>query len=310
VTRVVQSTAEGIAVVERDGPPGSGVLLEMAAASICGTDLHLARFGALPFVLGHELAGRVDGVPYAIEPTLFCGHCAQCRIGATQRCVGGLALMGFFSDGGMADAVRVPESALVPLPDTLPLADACLVEPVAVAIHAVRRAELQPGQTVAVVGGGSIGLALTAALVAGGYQPMIDARHPHQQAAAERLGARIGARPGADVVIEATGSDTGMARCCELVRPAGRIVLVGVFHGMVPLPALVALQKEIVLAGSTTYGRHQGRRETEEAASLLASEPEIAATLITHRYPLAEARQAFAVAGDRSSGSIKVVIEP
>ena len=66
------------------------------------------------------------------------------------------------------------------------------------------------------------------------------------------------AREEADVVIEATGSDTGMARCCELVRPAGRIVLVGVFHGMVPLPALVALQKEIVLAGSTTYGRHQG----------------------------------------------------
>ncbi|MCZ7619837.1 MAG: alcohol dehydrogenase catalytic domain-containing protein [Myxococcota bacterium] len=155
MTRVVKSTAEGIAVVERDGPPGSGVLLDVAAASICGTDLHLARFGALPFVLGHELAGRVGGVPYAIEPTLFCGHCAQCGIGATQRCVGCLSLMGFFSDGGMADAVRVPESALVPLPDTLPLADACLVEPLAVAIHAVRRAELQPGQTVAVVGGGA-----------------------------------------------------------------------------------------------------------------------------------------------------------
>jgi len=61
---------------------------------------------------------------------------------------------------------------------------------------------------------------LTGALMAGGYQPVIDARHPHQQAAAERLGARIGAHPGADVVIEETGSDTGMARCCEVVRPA------------------------------------------------------------------------------------------
>lgn len=310
MTRVVQSTAEGIAVVERDGPPGAGVLLEVAAASICGTDLHLARFGALPFVLGHELAGCVGGVPYAVEPTLFCGDCAQCKIGATQRCVGGLSLMGFFSDGGMADAVRVPESALVPLPAALPLADACLVEPVAVAIHAVRRAELQPGQAVAVVGGGSIGLAVAAALVAAGHAATIDTRHPHQQAAAERLGARVGARPGADVVIEATGTDTGMARCCELVRPAGRIVLVGVYHGMVPLPAIVALQKEIVLAGSTTYGRHQGRRETEEAAALLARVPEIAATMITHRFPLAEARHAFAVASDRSSGSIKVVVEP
>ena len=310
MTRVVQSAADGITVAHRDEPPGKGVLLEVAAASICGTDLHLAQFGALPFVLGHEIAGRVGGVPYAVEPTLFCGRCAECASGATQRCVGGLQLMGFFSDGGMADAVRVPESALVPLPDALPVSQACLVEPIAVAIHAVRRGEIESGQCVAVVGGGSIGLAAVAALAAAGHEATIDARHAHQQRAAERLGARVGAAPGADVVIEATGTATGVARCCELVRPGGRIVLVGVFHDLVPLPALPALAKEIVVAGASTYGRHAGRRETEEAAELLARRPEIAETLITHRFPLRDARQAFAVAADRSSGSIKVVVEP
>ncbi|MCC6640265.1 MAG: alcohol dehydrogenase catalytic domain-containing protein [Deltaproteobacteria bacterium] len=310
MTRVVRSTADGIAVTEQGEPPGAGVLLEVAAASICGTDLHLARFGALPFVLGHEFAGRVDGVPYAIEPTLFCGCCAECGAGATQRCVGGMQLMGFFSDGGMADAVRVPEFALVPLPEALPVSQACLVEPMAVAIHAVRRGEIESGQKIAVVGGGSIGLAAVAAIVAGGHEVAIDVRHAHQQRAAERLGARVGAAQGADVVIEATGTDTGLARCCEIVRPGGRIVLVGVFHGVVPLPAMPAIAKEIVVAGSSTYGRHEGRRETEEAAALLARRPEIAATLVTHRFPLAEARQAFAVAADRASGSIKVVVEP
>jgi threonine dehydrogenase-like Zn-dependent dehydrogenase len=305
MTRVVRSTAEGIAVEERDGPPGAGVLMEIAAATICGTDLHLANYGALPFVLGHELAGRVEGVPYAVEPQLYCGQCAECSTGNTQRCVSKNAkLMGVFSDGGMADAVRVPESALVPLPDALALSDACLVEPLAVAVHAVRRGEIARGQSVAVVGGGSIGLAAVAALVAAGHAPTIDARHPHQQAAAERLGARVGVQKGADVVLEATGTDTGLARCVEIVRPGGRIVLLGVFHGVVPLPALPALSKEIVLAGSATYGRHQGRR------ALLAGKPDIAKTLITHRFPLDDARQAFAVAGDRASGSIKVVVEP
>ena len=310
MTRVVRSTADGIAVEERDGPPGTGVLLEVAAASICGTDLHLAHFGALPFVLGHELAGRVGGVPYAVEPTLFCGRCAECASAETQRCVGGLQIMAFFSDGGTAQSVRVTESALVPLPDALPVSQACLVEPIAVAIHAVRRGEIESGQRVAVVGGGSIGLAAVAALAAAGHEATIDARHPHQQRAAERLGASVGAAPGADVVIEATGTATGVARCCELVRPGGRIVLVGVFHDLVPLPALPALAKEIVVAGASTYGRHAGRRETEEAAELLARRPEIAETLITHRFPLRDARQAFAVAADRSSGSIKVVVEP
>lgn len=310
MTRVVRSTAAGITVEERDDPPGSGVLMQTAAASICGTDLALAGFGDLPFVLGHELAGFVDGVPHAVEPTLFCGTCLQCEMGATQRCTGGLTLMGFFSDGGMADEFRLPESALVRLPDGLPVTDACLVEPTAVALHATRRGELEPGQSVAVVGGGSIGLAVAACLVAEGHKPIVEARHPHQQAAAERLGANVGRANDADVVIEATGSPDGVARCTEAVRPGGRVVIVGVFHGPVPLPGLLTLQKEIVVAGSTTYGCHQGHRETEEAAALLAGNPEIAATLVTHRFPLDEVAEAFAVARDRSSGAIKVVIEP
>lgn len=309
--RVVRSTAQGIAVEERDDPPGSGgVVVGTASASVCGTDLDLARLGELPFVLGHELAGHVDGIPYAIEPTRFCGKCVQCEMGATQRCTGGFALMGFFSDGGMADAFEVPASALVPLPEALPVRDACLVEPIAVALHATRRGGIEEGQSVAVVGGGSIGLAVTACLAAQGCRPVVEARHPHQKEAAERLGGTVGRATDADVVIEATGSQDGIARSVEAVRPDGRIVVLGVFHGTIPLPGLPSLLKEVVVTGSTTYGRCNGRRETVEAASMLAGNPEIAATLVTHRFPLADAAEAFAVAVDRASGAIKVVLEP
>lgn len=310
--RVVRSTADGIGVEHRDEPPGpdSGVIMITAAASICGTDVALTAWGDLPFVLGHELAGVVDGVPYAVEPTLFCGTCEQCALGATQRCTGGMTLMGFFSDGGMADAVQVPESALVPLPEGLAVTDACLVEPMAVALHATRQARVEPGMSVAVVGCGSIGLAVTACLVAQGHRPVVEARHPHQRAAAERLGAAIGVAAEADIVIEATGAERGVVRCTEVVRPAGRVVLVGVFHGPVPLPGMVMLTKEIEVVGSTVYGRCNGHRETDEAATLLAANPDIAATLITHRFPLADAAAAFATATDRSAGAIKVVVEP
>src|SRR5438046_2724088 len=103
------------------------------------------------------------------------------------------------------------------------------------------------GTDLGLVGWGDLPFALgheLACLVAAGHRPVVEARHPHQQAAAERLGARVGRAENADVVIEATGSTDGVARCTEVVRPAGRLVLVGVFHDLVPLPGLVTLKKE------------------------------------------------------------------
>src|SRR5690606_11626223 len=113
-------------------------------------------------------------------------------------------------------AVRSPQ--LVPLPAGLDVRDACLVEPAAVAWHGVDRAAVVPGERVVVVGGGSIGLLAVAAARRKGHQVDLDARHPHQIEAGERLGA---GRPSGvyDVVIEAAGSESGLARCAELARP-------------------------------------------------------------------------------------------
>ena len=86
--------------------------------------------------------------------------------------------------------------------------------------------------------------------------------------------------------------------------------LLGVYHGLLPAPGGMTLIKELSWIGAMAYGRHDGVREVDEAAAMLAEDPEIAATLITHRFPLDDVAEAFRVASDRSSGAIKVVLEP
>ena len=308
--RAVRVTADGPGVVEAPEPAGDGLLMEVSSSSICGTDLNFMGMGPLDFTFGHEFAGYVDGTPYAVEPTISCGECDQCRAGFTQRCLGTHSNLGIFSDGGLADRVRVPARNLVPLPMGLAIADACLVEPAAVAWHGVQRAAISPGERVVVLGGGSIGLLVAAALRRDGHQADIEVRHPHQRAAAERLGAGE-ASGNYDVVIEAVGTEQGIARCAELARPGGRVVLLGVFPQTVPVPGVTTLVSELTWIGAMAYGRGpDGVRDVEHAAALLAADPEIARTLITHRFPLDDAAQAVRVASDRAAGAIKVSLHP
>jgi 2-desacetyl-2-hydroxyethyl bacteriochlorophyllide A dehydrogenase len=309
--RAVRNTDNGVAVVEVDEPTGPGVRLEVASSSICGTDVNFITMGVQGFTYGHEFAGvAADGRAYAVEPTLHCGRCDECRAGNTQRCTSGAqGNLGIFRDGGLADAIIVPEYTLVALPDGLDVRDACLVEPAAVAWHGMRRAAVQPGERVAVVGGGSIGLLAVAAARRMGVPVDLEARHPHQVAAGERLGA---GRPSGlyDVVIDAAGSESGLARCAELARPEGRVVLLGVYQGLVPFPGVAGLVKELSIVNAMAYGSHDGVRETDEVAAMLAADPEIARTVITHRFPLDDIAEAFRVASDRAAGAIKVVLHP
>ena len=266
-------------VGEAPEPTGDGVVLDVVAASICGTDLHFLREAGQGFVMGHEFAGTVDGVPYAVEPTVFCGSCEQCRSGSTQRCTNDRINIGISRDGGLADRVLVPEYGLIPLPDGLAVEDASLVEPASVSWHGARRAEIQPGERVAVVGGGTIGLLAGAAVLHLGHDHVaLEARHPHQREAGERLGL-VAPTGEYDVVIDAAGTESALARCGELVRPGGRVVLLGVSTGALAVPGVATLVKEITWVGSMGRCRHDGIRESDEAAALLAARPEIAQTL-------------------------------
>jgi threonine dehydrogenase-like Zn-dependent dehydrogenase len=307
--RAVRIASGAPVLVDVDEPTGDGVMLEVASSSICGTDVGLVGMGLEGFTLGHEFAGWVDGVAYAVEPTIWCGSCPQCLDGHTQRCVGDHRNLGFFCDGGLSDRILVPSECLVALPSGLDVADACLVEPASVAWHGVQRAAIQAGERVVVVGGGSIGLLAVAAAHSRGHEVAIHARHPQQFAAAEALGARPLSGE-YDVVIEAAGSESGLARCAELARPGGRVIVLGVYYGAVPVPGVATLVKELSWVGAMAYGRHDGHREVDAAAALLANEPAIASTLITHRFALDEAPEAFRVAADRVAGAIKVALHP
>jgi 2-desacetyl-2-hydroxyethyl bacteriochlorophyllide A dehydrogenase len=309
--RAVMNTGDGIRVVDAGEPGGAGVRLSVAAAGICGTDVGFVAAGITGFIYGHEFAGTDDnGTGYFVEPAIYGGECEECRSGNTQRCAEpGHGSLGIFSDGGMAEAVVVPEYTLLPLPAQLDVKDACLIEPGSVAWHGVRLARVRPGERFLVVGGGTIGLLAAAAAQHQGLDVDVETRHEHQRAAAGRLGS--GRPDGAyDVVLDAAGTESSLARSAEAARPGGRIVSLGVFMTTMPVPGVVSLTKELSYVNSIAYGRHDGVREVEEVASLLAKRPEIAQTVITHRYPIEDAAEAFRVAAARNAGAIKVVIEP
>jgi len=312
--KAVRATADGVVVVvDAPEPTGPGRLVEVVASGICGSDLHLLERGPLPVTLGHELAGRLeDGTVVAADPGLPCGTCDQCRAGAGHRCrTGTERLLGLSLDGGMAERVLVGEPGLVPLPAGLAVTDACLVEPLAVAVHGLRLADAGPPTRLAVVGGGTIGLAAVAAARGAGVTEVgLAARHDHQRAAGERLGASVVEDGEYDVVVEAAGTDAALEQAAALCRPGGLVLFLSTHWSPVAIPGIPALMKELAFRWSYTYGSHGDGRDLDDAAALLAAAPEIASTLITHRFPLEDAAAAFQVAADRAGGAIKVVLEP
>lgn len=311
--RAVRNTEDGVAVVQVPDPePGADqVRIRVRSTGICGSDFHILEWGPRPVTLGHEFAGLLDdGTPVAVEPQVPCGTCDRCLAGAGQQCRTIFdRTYGFSLDGGLADEVLVHPSCVVPLPAGIDLTQAGLVEPLAVAVHALHRGGVEAGSRVLVVGGGSIGLAVVAAARWLGADVTLSARHDHQVRAGERLGAGAPTRDDHDVVIDAAGTQSSLDQAVRQVRPGGTVVAAGTYWSPVQIGVLLSL-KEVVLVPSVTYGEHGGHREFDEAAEVLAATPELADTMITHRFGLDDAAEAFRVAADRSAGAIKVQLTP
>jgi threonine dehydrogenase-like Zn-dependent dehydrogenase len=307
--RAVRNAPPGVEVVDTDEPAGEGELVRVTSAGICASDLLYLGYGSTQ-IAGHEFAGRrEDGTAVAVEPIFGCGACAQCDAESYNLCERGPTALGMLDPGGMCEWFRAPPHALVPLPDGLELADAALVEPTSVAWHGCHLGAVGPGTRVAVVGGGAIGiLAAASAQAMGAPEVAVEARHPHQHEARERIGA-VAPSGGYDVVVEAAGSESGLCRAVELARPGGTVVYVGIY-GDIAWPHAQAFMKEVALRPSLGYCAHDGRREFAEAADLLAARPELAQALITHRFPIEDAPEAYRVAAQRSNGVFRVVVEP
>jgi (R,R)-butanediol dehydrogenase/meso-butanediol dehydrogenase/diacetyl reductase len=301
-------------------PPGLGeVRLDVAYVGICGTDLHI-KHGAMdrrvtiPAVIGHEMSGRVAelgagvsdwnvGDLVTVMPLQWCGACAACRAGHQHVCEN-LVFVGIDSAGAMQQSWTIPEHLLVALPDGLSLEHAALTEPVAVAVHDVRRADLHQGDRALVVGGGPIGLLIATVAVAQGAEVLVSEPNEFRRAVAERLGVRTvdplavdltaavdaWAPGGADVAFEVSGALAGLAGATHALRVRGRLVVVAIHNTPVPVDLFRVFWRELTLIGARVYERE----DFERAVALVAGGRIPAAEFITSIEPLECVAHGFA----------------
>lgn len=313
------------------------VVVRVESASLCGTDTHQydGRIDTpFPRVPGHDFAGRVEsvgagvdpaviGAPVAVKPSLPCGECADCVAGRLADCPR-KKLMGLWSDGCMTEKVAVPRVNLVPRPDGVDAWQAALLEPLAVGLNTVDRLRIVLGETVLVLGQGPIGLALTrlCALSGAGRLIVTDAREAPftvsraygatecvnvtvtdvTKAVAELTNGR-----GADVVIETSGYPASSALVLDLVRKEGKVAHIGWANDLPPLPVIPIMAKTLTVLG---VGGNGGRGQYERSLELVRSGRIDLAPMVTHRYPLEQAADAFETAASKNGGAIKVVVEP
>jgi threonine dehydrogenase-like Zn-dependent dehydrogenase len=326
-----------IEIIEAQTPelPPGWVRLSVASVGICGTDLHLLhgmmgdRRGIQP---GHEVSGIIEhvgdgvalqsGTRVAVEPAHGCGECHHCQSGFPNRCAK-LTLFGVTTNGGMADLLAVPAQCLHPIAADVSLTMAALCEPLAVCLRAARLADIGPGDRVAILGAGSIGLvAIVAARAAGAEEVYITARHPHQQALAQAMGAdRVFANgrdaaaalgnENVDVVIETVGGEADtLTEAIYLARPGGTIAMLGAFAGTPEVPAFVFMAKELRLVGSNCYGHDGPHGDFALATQLAQKYQDDLLPLVTHTFALDQVAEAFATAEDKSTRSVKVHVQP
>ena len=310
------------------------VRLKVASCGVCGSDLHDYRNrsavpGATP---GHEVAGFVErshedielstGALVALEPLDTCGHCSHCVGGHYNRCAE-LKFMGMEHPGGFAEYVDAPANRLHLLPGDLDVGIAALTEPLAVGVRAVRLARMDFGARVAVLGAGTIGLlSIVAARASGAASIDVTARHPQQAEIAKALGAdetfadidamhaAVGDRA-YDVVLETVGGHSQtISEAVRVAAAGGVIVMIGVFDADTPVPGLDFMMKELTLIGSSCYAFDADRSDFGLAAAMLPGMRDRLAPVVTHRFGLDEVLRGFDTAMDKSTGSVKVEIQP
>jgi L-gulonate 5-dehydrogenase len=301
------------------------------AVGLCGSDVH-AFEGTHPFVTyprvpGHEVCGELveargecalpPGARVVLDPGFRCGRCYACRVGRSNCCVE-MACLGAHIDGACAEYVTAPISNVYAAPEGLSDAEASVTETFSIGMQANIRGRVAEGDRVLILGAGPIGLAcLMIAASRGARCAVVDQLAARQQKAVE-LGAEAGFGAdsgvsdqvaswtdgdGADVVVEAVGRPETYRDALELVAPAGRVVLLGLFPGEVSLPAAIFVRKELDVLGS--------RLNTDsfpEVIRLIQAGVLRPAALITHERRLDECRDALAEAAGAPEGMLKMVL--
>lgn len=334
---------EDIRLETRDMPrvgPDSA-LVRIRRVGICGSDVHYFEHGRAgsfvpkrPFVLGHEGAGEVaevgagvtdltTGTRVAIDPSQPCHRCRYCRSGRYNLCAA-MRFLGSAStdphvDGVFCEYIAVPAGNCSRIPAGMTFAQAALVEPITIAMHALKRAGPIAGASVAIMGGGTIGqLALVVARAFGAFPVTVTEVLDERRALAKTLGADAAWNPadpsfaeqartvsadGFDVVVEASGSPAGLDQSIELARRGGTIVVVGTLPAEVTLAANRIMTKELQVVGS-----FRSANVFDEAVRLASSRRVSVEPLITSVLPFSSINEAMRLAMARGS-VMKVQLE-
>ncbi len=321
--------------------PGPGELrVRVHACGICGSDVHgydgSSGRRIPPLVMGHEAAGVVDAVGAEVEAfrpgdrvtfdsTIHCGVCAFCGSGRANLCdsrrVVGVSPGDYRQDGAFAEAVVVPERIVCRVPDPVPFEHAAMVEPLSVAVHAVRRAQVAAGDVALVVGCGMIGLlTLQVAKAAGCASVIAVDLDEGRLAQAARLGAdvtllagdavaarvlELTAGRGADVAFEAVGAAAPIATAVRTLKKGGTLVLIGNVTPRVEVDLQAIVTRELTLVGTCA-----SNGEYPEALELLAKGAVRLDGLISKVAPLEEGASWFERLYAREAGLMKVILTP
>ena len=333
-------------VKEPDAPGPGQALIRVTAVGICGSDLHSYEDGRIgdtvvqePLILGHEFGGEVlacganardgedqplrPGQRVAADPAQPCQRCELCVAGHPNLCRR-LHFCGLWpDDGALCERMLVPAHGCFPVPDALSDADAALLEPLGVALHAVDLGQLRLARSVVVLGCGPIGLLIIRLAQLAGADPIYACdRFPWRVHAALAWGAsdawccatkdsvarvqQLTGSRGADVVFEAAWAQESVAEAAEMARPGGRVVLVGI-----PSADILTMKHSTARRKGLTILMSRRMKHTYPRAIRLALggafELEV---LISRRYPLAETAAAFASYAAWEPGVQKLLVEP
>ncbi|MFF2388070.1 zinc-binding dehydrogenase [Agromyces sp. NPDC058104] len=313
-------------------PAPGDVRIRVSYVGICGTDLHI-KHGAMDArvpdeaIIGHEMSGTIESIGEGVEgwtvgqsvtvmPLDWDGTCPACLAGNTHICQN-LSFVGVDSAGALQELWNVPAELLVALPDGMSLRDAALVEPVAVAVHDVRRSGLAAGDRAVVIGGGPIGVLIaTAARRFGGDVVLLEV-DPGRRAAAETLGlAALDPRDtattthldewtggaGADVVFEVSGAAAAVLGATGYAKVRGTLVIVAIHPEPRPIDLHRVFWRELTILGARVYQRP----DYETAINLIADGDIPVDELVSHVVPLDRIGEAFDAL--ESGGAMKVLV--
>lgn len=321
-------------LIEKDGsvrmapspalvPQTGECVFSVRACGICGSDIPRVFAGKsyyYPIVLGHEFAGVVEvstnaalvGKRACVFPILPCGTCQFCQKEQWASCTH-YDYYGSRRDGGMQQSLLVREENLVFLPENVSFAAGAMVEPTAVCLHAVKKAEISEESNVLVLGAGTIGL-LSAmwARALGAARVFVSDPDPWRMRMAEKLGFTPHGGERVNAVIEASGAPAAITAAITHCEAQGRIVLVG--HGQQDITVgheafVQILRRQLTLAGSWNTDRNSVVDDWRESVAAIAEGKIDPTALITHNIPLSDAARAFAIIGDRQEPYNKIILE-